>query len=452
MAQNSKVYSEDINILDLLSSYNITNNKLIDAIDDGNIKILKYDYEKTIINAIDNNDIDSIKSYLDSNNITDNIINAAIVKCNPDIICLLLNNNIQIKKDYLINAIKTNNQKIVKIFLNTNQNLEVLNINYNLEDDKILKNGISINNLEIVELLLNYGFNVNANNGSIIKHALKFTNRYTSRRNTVEMMKLLIDKGADINKTEFLISACETCNSDLLKLFLESGIDPDLNNGYALIDACKNLDLDKVKLLLNAGADPNINSGKPLITTINKYYDTISYHRYNYLDNIENGIQIINMLIEFNADINIDNSKPLITLLENNYSFIKPVDTKLLELFLTNNIDIKICNNPEIIDIISRCNIEIVKTFTSLGIKINPDIGLMDAIIERDYDLVKLLIELGADVNLNNGAPLSNAIKYCKSKKSIKILKLLYKSGASNESYEYESEDSNLSSDYSESD
>ncbi len=78
----------------------------------------------------------------------------------------------------------------------------------------------------------------------------------------VDIARLLIKHGADVNamtrsREPVLVRAIRTMNVDLVRLFLESGADPNQKNGTALFEAVRVGLLQIVKLLLEHGANVN---------------------------------------------------------------------------------------------------------------------------------------------------------------------------------------------------
>lgn len=286
----------------------------------------------------------------------------------------------------LINAVNQNNTDIVKLLIyycNKNK----INININEKDingNPLLIKAIRQNNFDIVISIVNYGINHNIDMNildvdgntpltisyergyiKIFKYLVEFLdiNQRDSRGNSVlyyvidkgdiEMMKELINIGADINLK---------CSFD------ESAIDRAIFKGN--MEILETL-LENDNLLLNK---TNILGKTPLISMINADNYTI-----------EEKETIIETFIEKGTNINMvcskDGNSPLLYAYQAGY-------LSIVELLIYNGADINIKNNEG----------------NSL---------LVYAIKNNDFPLVKYLTENGADVNIINNegkSPLHYAI------------------------------------------
>ncbi len=118
---------------------------------------------------------------------------------------------------------------------------------------------------------------------------------YASKHNNVDVVKLLIESGVDVNRKSsnkgtllMLLSATE--RFDIMRLFIKAGADVNFReeDGYGttpLMLAASNGILENVKLLLEAGADVNVknNDGETalMIATRNGYKNVIEYLKAN---------------------------------------------------------------------------------------------------------------------------------------------------------------------------
>ena len=135
-------------------------------------------------------------------------------------------------------------------------------IDVNLSDDYALQVAARCGALECAKLLIKNGANVQAKNNAAFLHAASKSN--------LEMVKLLVENGADVNVSEghALQSAINTGNKEMVKYLIEQNI--DINEG--LIAACvlyKN-ELDIVKLLVDNGADVNTCDGEALFCALRR--------------------------------------------------------------------------------------------------------------------------------------------------------------------------------------
>jgi len=91
---------------------------------------------------------------------------------------------------------------------------------------------------------------------------------YAVHRVDLEITKLLLNKGAKLDATSASLGlqrAVERKNTDMLKLLLSSGADP--NSKYMgappLVGACQRKDTTMIRILLDSGADINLKSKYP---------------------------------------------------------------------------------------------------------------------------------------------------------------------------------------------
>ncbi|KAJ9614126.1 hypothetical protein H2200_002262 [Cladophialophora chaetospira] len=80
-----------------------------------------------------------------------------------------------------------------------------------------------------------------------------------SRRGNVEMVKLLLESGADVNARDgvALVEASRWGHLDVLRLLIEQGADLNARNGMALVEASANSRMDVLRLLIRRGAKIN---------------------------------------------------------------------------------------------------------------------------------------------------------------------------------------------------
>jgi hypothetical protein len=91
---------------------------------------------------------------------------------------------------------------------------------------------------------------------------------YSLHRVDLDMTTFLFNKGAELDKSVASLGlkrAVEASNTDMLKLLLSRGADP--NSTYMgatpLVDACQRKDLAMIRILLDSGADINFESNYP---------------------------------------------------------------------------------------------------------------------------------------------------------------------------------------------
>ena len=113
----------------------------------------------------------------------------------------------------------------------------------------------------------------------------------------IDLIKLLIEKGADINKSRVLLYECkkESANIQLMKLILENGANPNNGNPLFLLCLNRNMNIEAYKILIdhNANINQKYNQRTPLLQLcINKK----AYRDKN--------LDIIQLLINNGANVN----------------------------------------------------------------------------------------------------------------------------------------------------
>jgi ankyrin repeat protein len=142
--------------------------------------------------------------------------------------------------------------------------------------------------IEIFRLLIEHGANAFIGNNQG-----KTAWMIILQQGFIEAVKLLIEKGADVNSA--LIFTARNCPFEVIKLLIEKGADVNVtsNNGRtALMEAASNGSNEAVKLLIEKGADVNAkdNDGRTALME--------AASRGNY------AIEIVKFLIEKGADVN----------------------------------------------------------------------------------------------------------------------------------------------------
>jgi len=260
-----------------------------------------------------------------------------------------------------------------------------------------------VNDYEIAKILLDNKANPTI---SSLKKAIDNGNK--------KIVELLIDRGAKIDdrqvKSELLLEAIDNNQTEIAKIFLDSGLDPNLKitryrTSYSFLSrAVRENDPKMVELLLNKKANPNdFDGGKnsqSLILAIDKYTKN---------KNDNNNIQIVKLLLNAGANPNSifqRNSKGFDTALS------KAIDKKKTEV-------VKL-----LLDAGSDPNLQF-KDWRGNSIP-----ALKLAVQENDPKMVELLLNKKANPNDFDGTKNSESLIIAIKNKNSQIVKLLLDSGA----------------------
>ena len=179
---------------------------------------------------------------------------------------------------------------------------------------KLLENGDAVNTLDEnnrtplvyavrrdseadVKMLLEYGANINYGNKNV---DCNYPIIEASIRNNTKMVKMLVEKGADMNVRDFeenltpLHFACGDGNEELVKFFLDKGVDVNSNTDdgpTALMTACINENTNIVQMLIDNGANINWKDSDG-VTAINQA-------------SFREKPEIVSLLLDNGADANI---------------------------------------------------------------------------------------------------------------------------------------------------
>ncbi|KAF9376849.1 hypothetical protein CPB97_010573, partial [Podila verticillata] len=123
------------------------------------------------------------------------------------------------------------------------------------DEDRALRYAVRGNDVEMVRLLLDYGANVHAFQENSITVA--------SQMGHVEILRLLIQAGADVTGTP-LRYAAENGHSEVVKVLCESGADTMAGGCGSLRTAASYGHEEIIATLLDYGANVNVHEGAPL--------------------------------------------------------------------------------------------------------------------------------------------------------------------------------------------
>ncbi|OEJ14534.1 hypothetical protein BFL38_05715 [Brachyspira hampsonii] len=260
-----------------------------------------------------------------------------------------------------------------------NDGASLLDVSYRISFDK---------NKEMFKILVENGFDLE----SRIKTGISdYDYDYTplmiaALRNDYDMVKYLLDKGANPNtannenKTALTI-ANDYGKFDISKLLIQQGANINTQDEHgltALMNAAMIGDYEMVKFLLENGANINTkdNDGNTVL-----YYN-IRYDHYEKEEKLENAKKIFNLLIKYGADVNTKNNYGA-SLLDTAYTTELALNREMFKVLVENGFDLE-----------SR--IKGGEYYSPADYDYTP---LMIAALRNDYDMVKFLVEKGADVN-----------------------------------------------------
>lgn len=290
---------------------------------------------------------------------------------------------------------------------------------------ELLHNLCKIKDLEKAIKIINQGVDLNK-----MKHG-KTAIAWASYYNNLELIKILINNGVDINlggknDDKAVIMAEEKGNVNVVKLLVENGADiafkeyRELKNKSNFIEAItnKNTNLDYVKKELN-----NNILEKFLADEAYRLYDKIYYPTKSAVlvrKRYQRNMDLITAII--NNDFEI--VKKIVSRKNVDFKFINLQDKNGIPRNALSYATLNFNNN-------FKPNAQIIKLLVEKGNYSSDDLGqsLIDIIGYEDMDIIKILVDNGADVNyFDNGelTPLSMAIEY----ENQQIVSYLLKNGA----------------------
>lgn len=243
--------------------------------------------------------------------------------------------------------------------------------------DKAIEEGY----IDEVKKLLQKGYDVHAHDDNAI--------RWASQHRNNKIVELLLDYGADINANngEVLDNAVDQKHISMIDMLIERGV--NVNIGCSIIYASGHGCIDIVKRLVESGVNIHIENECPLHMAL----------KYGY-------IEIAKYLIDIGADVKVLKSKVLVDMVK--YGNLKTIQYLIDEI----GIDMSKAYNKALFSLImsEKNNVDIIKFLIKKGA--NPKNSLFQLAGYGKLKQIKLLVECGADVNIDDGNPLTEASKY----------------------------------------
>ena len=239
--------------------------------------------------------------------------------------------------------------------------------------------------------------------------------RYPAGYGDLDVIRFLVDKGADVNGKEsygltVLMSASGSGNLKLVEYLVEQGTDINVtdNSGEtALFDATKKGDLVIVKYLLSKGMDINAkNTHGDTVTDVAFFYGNMKTVKHF----IENGAD------QSGIDINI-------------WARLGDED-KVKSLLSSTKVEINATNGSLLINAVRSGNLKLVKFLVEKGANIHEETfeegnALIAAVSGGYLDIVKYLVEQGINVNTAIEYTGETATQIAKDRGYIKIVEYL---------------------------
>ena len=400
-----------------------------------NILLYSKTLDELLFSAVENNNIKKVQSYLEQGancNALDSYDRTALINASvsgyDDIAKLLIKEgtdvNIRDKAGAtaLMYTARDTNYEMVEFLLKNGADVNIRNtegetaLYYSIQHDSFGQE----NAIKILNLLIKYGADVNTKNyegTSLLDVSYRISESFDKNK---EMFKILVENGFDLESriktgrsdydyTPLMIAALRN-DYDMVKYLLDKGANPNTANNEnktALMIAIANNNFDISKLLIQQGANINtkdeygytalmraamIGSYEMVkfllendanINTKDNDGNTVLYYNIYYADygELENAKKIFNLLIKYGADVNTKDNYGA-SLLDTAYTTELALNREMFKVLVENGFDLE-----------SRID----------GGEHSPDdydyTPLMIAAAINDYDMVKFLVEKGADVN-----------------------------------------------------
>ena len=320
----------------------------------------------------------------------------------------------------LYQAVKNDNIKAVKFFIENNANVEIATF----DGTTPLVLAIEENKPKIVELLIKEG---KANiYGVYAKETEKYPIYCAVKNKNLNIIKILLDNNFDLKRESYILSyAMENSDENIVKYLVENGADMYSYEITALYQAVLNLNPKLVEYFLDKGASIEKAGGTDVYGNIMMAAAGSKFNNSNDKSPVdltlleksaENSAKITEMLIG-KADKNIINDSlegktPLIIAVGNSY-----IDTAKILIENGANINaVDIEGWSALSYAVNNGDIEIAKLLLENKAKIKDEllIAIKSPIVESRINMMKLLIDNKANINYtdeNGFSPLNIAIE-----------------------------------------
>ncbi|KAJ3032099.1 hypothetical protein HDV00_007986 [Rhizophlyctis rosea] len=237
----------------------------------------------------------------------------------------------------------------------------------------------TVGNIAAVRLLVQYGAQIHADN-TYDEDALEIA----VRNHQTEIVKLLLEGGADVSRRQYLMIACGHSNLDIVRLLVEAGADVNAPSGRPIVDASCFGRTDVVNLLLHLGAYP---AHHALASAAWKGH-----------------VEIVRRLLAAGIPVDACDSAALQFAVSNG-------DTLVTEVLLQAGADIHAKDDEAIIEAARLLYVGMVKFLVEAGANVcaRDDEALMNAVKWGDAEMVKCLLEAGSDVHARSEQALIDA-------------------------------------------
>lgn len=320
----------------------------------------------------------------------------------------------------LYQAIKHNNIKAVKFFIENNANVEIATF----DGTTPLVLAIEENKPKIVELLIKEG---KANiYGVYAKETEKYPIYCAVKNKNLNMIKILLDNNFDLKRESYILSyAMENSDENIVKYLVENGADMYSYEITALYQAVLNLNPKLVEYFLDKGASIEKAGGTDVYGNIMMAAAGSKFNNSNDKSPVdlealeksaENSAKIMQMIID-KVDKKLINDSlegktPLIIAVGNSY-----IDTA--KILIENGANINAVDFEgwsALSYVVNNGDIEIAKLLLENKAKIKGELllAIKSPIAESRIDMIKLLIDNKANINYSDDdgfTPLNIAIE-----------------------------------------